>query len=197
MNKEHLGVCGMSDMEKRAMSFSFERHSGQRRKYTGFPYITHPSAVAELVRMVEHTEEMLAAAWLHDVVEDTRTTLKEVGSLFGPDVLEMVGYLTNVSVPEDGNRRTRKDIDLKHLSSSTPRTKTIKLADIIDNCRSILEHDEKFAKVYIREKVRALGFLRDGDKWLYTIACGIVGTNGEYDLGPKSTDANNKKLKLA
>lgn len=51
---------------------------GQVRKYTGEPYINHPAAVAELVSSVPHTPEMLAAAWLHDTVEDTPITLLDI-----------------------------------------------------------------------------------------------------------------------
>ncbi len=62
----------------------------------------------ELVRSVPHTEEMLAAAWLHDTVEDTPTTLGDIESHFGPKVAELVRMLTNVSRAEDGNRFERK-----------------------------------------------------------------------------------------
>lgn len=62
----------MGDLEERAREFATEAHKSidQRRKYTNQPYIVHPLTVAELVRTVPHTEEMIAAALLHDVVEE-------------------------------------------------------------------------------------------------------------------------------
>lgn len=94
----------------RARRYATKAHAAidQRRKYTDDPYIVHPQAVMELVRSVPHTEEMLAAAWLHDTVEDTPTTLGDIDSHFGPKVAELVRMLTNVSHAEDGNRFERK-----------------------------------------------------------------------------------------
>ena len=56
---------------------------GQVRKYTGERYIQHPCAVVNLVLSVPHTEEMIAAAWLHDVVEDTEASLADIGEELG------------------------------------------------------------------------------------------------------------------
>lgn len=97
-------------LAERARRYATKAHAAidQRRKYTDDPYIVHPQAVMELVRSVPHTEEMLAAAWLHDTVEDTPTTLGDIDSHFGPKVAELVRMLTNVSHAEDGNRFERK-----------------------------------------------------------------------------------------
>jgi (p)ppGpp synthase/HD superfamily hydrolase len=83
-------------METKAKEFATRYHASidQRRKYTNEPYINHPAAVAELVRSVPHTEEMLCAAWLHDVVEDTPCTLIEVEQTFGMEVACLVEMLT-------------------------------------------------------------------------------------------------------
>ena len=99
----------MVDMESRALSFATAAHASidQRRKYTGEPYIVHPVAVAEIVRSVPHTPEMIAAAYLHDVVEDTPVTIAEIESEFGSTISGLVGWLTDVSAPSDGNRRSR------------------------------------------------------------------------------------------
>ena len=63
---------------KKAIEFATKAHEGQVRKYTGEPYIVHPLEVAEIVKTVEHTEEMLMAAVLHDTVEDTDTTIEDI-----------------------------------------------------------------------------------------------------------------------
>jgi (p)ppGpp synthase/HD superfamily hydrolase len=174
----------MSDLEERARAFATAAHArvGQVRKYTGVPYITHPAAVAEIVRSVPHTPEMLAAAWLHDVVEDTGTPATAILEAFGPEVAELVAWLTDVSTPADGNRARRKAIDCAHSAKATPAAKTVKLADLIDNSRSILAHDPGFARLYLAEKRALLGVLRDGDETLWARADEIVAA-GQRQLG--------------
>ena len=157
----------MSELLEIAINFASAAHSGQKRKYSGIPYITHPIAVMEIVSTVEHDENMLIAAVLHDVVEDTKRTLNDIKYYFGDDVAELVGHLTDVSKPEDGKRSIRKEIDAVHLSKACGRAKTIKLADLVHNSQSIIENDERFAKVYIAEKERLLDSLVGGDRYLY------------------------------
>lgn len=150
----------------RAIAFATEAHAGQTRKYSGEPYVNHPIAVAEIVRSVQHTEEMVIAALLHDVVEDTPTTLLDIKNAFGPTVATLVAWLTDISTPFHGNRAARKELDRMHLSLAPPAAQTIKLADLIDNTASIKEHDPNFWKVYGAEKLRLLEVLRDGDETL-------------------------------
>lgn len=169
-------VLAGSVIERRAMEFATHYHGiiDHRRKYTGEPYIVHPAAVAKIVKTVSHTPEMVAAAWLHDVVEDTPATIEEVRGTFGAEVAGLVEMLTDVSRPEDGNRSKRKAIDLAHIAHATPSAKTIKLADLIDNTRSIVAHDAGFACVYLVEKARLLKVLRDGDPALWFMADSIL-----------------------
>lgn len=166
-------------MEDRARKFAEAAHAGinQRRKYSGEPYIAHPAAVAELVRSVPHTEAMICAAWLHDTVEDTPATLTDVEREFGAEVAALVEQLTDVSRPEDGNRKKRKTIDREHTAKASAQAKTIKLADLIDNTRSIVERDPDFAKVYLAEKVLLLEVLREGDATLWALAAAMVTPN--------------------
>jgi (p)ppGpp synthase/HD superfamily hydrolase len=157
------------DLEARALAFAKAAHESidQRRKHTGEPYIVHPIAVAEIVRSVPHTPEMIAAAYLHDVVEDTPVTIEQIRTAFGDKVAELVDWLTDVSRPGDGNRRVRKQIDLRHTAKAPPEAKTIKLADLIDNSLTIAKHDRGFWPVYRREKLALLEVLKDGDKTLW------------------------------
>lgn len=159
-------------METSAKEFAAAAHAraGQLRKYTHEPYIAHPAAVVELVRSVPHTEAMLCAAWLHDVVEDTPVTIEEVAHLFGAEVASLVEMLTDVSKPSDGNRVERKALDRAHTAMASPAAKTIKLADLIDNTSSIAEHDPKFAQVYLAEKALLLDVLQEGDSTLRAMA---------------------------
>jgi (p)ppGpp synthase/HD superfamily hydrolase len=162
----------MIDLEQRALAFAKAAHESidQRRKYTSEPYIVHPMAVAELVRSVPHTPEMIAAAYLHDVVEDTPITIGQVRAEFGPVVGDLVEWLTDVSKPSDGNRRVRKELDRQHLAKAPPDAKTIKLADLIDNALTIRERDRSFWKVYKREKMALLEVLKEGDPTLWAKA---------------------------
>ena len=160
------------ELEQRALHFATAAHGSidQRRKYTGEPYIVHPIAVAELVRSVPHDEAMSASALLHDAVEDTPVTITEIEAEFGDEVAELVGWLTDVSRPQDGNRRKRKHFDLLHTAKAPPPAKTIKLADLIDNTRTISRYDPSFWPVYRREKEALLHVLREGDPKLWAQA---------------------------
>ena len=164
----------MSSLIEEAMMFAATKHSGQVRKYTGVPYITHPCAVAGLVASVSNDEEMVAAAFLHDVIEDCGINDERLKATFGPRVAALVAMVTDTSRPSDGNRRVRKRIDLEHLAQGCPEAKTIKLADIIDNTSTILAYDPQFAAVYLREKQELLPHLEEGSETLYNLAFKMV-----------------------
>lgn len=165
-----------NELVTRARVFATAAHAAidQRRKYTNDPYIVHPAAVAALVENAGGTREMVAAAWLHDVIEDTKVSLELIEEQFGMTVAAYVGWLTDASKPADGNRAARKKIDMAHISRACSQAKTIKLADIIDNSRSIFEHDPKFAKVYLKEKRELLAVLADGNGELFKTAYVIL-----------------------
>lgn len=161
---------------ERARVFATAAHAavGQKRKYTFEPYIVHPTEVASIVASVPHTEEMLAAAYLHDTVEDTGVTMDDIEAEFGSEVRQLVGWLTDVSQPHDGNRAHRKAVDREHTARAPANAQTIKLADLISNCTSILVHDEAFAKIYLEEKRLLLEVLTKGDPILLERARSIV-----------------------
>ena len=162
---------------ERARVFATAAHAAvkQVRKYTFEPYIGHPAEVASIVATVPHTDEMLAAAWLHDTVEDTGVTIVDIQAEFGNEVAELVGWLTDVSTPEQGNRAVRKAIDREHTAMAPAAAATVKLADLIANSRSIMAHDPAFAKVYLEEKRMLLEVLTRGDATLMAQARQIVG----------------------
>ncbi|MCD1126655.1 HD domain-containing protein [Jinshanibacter sp. LJY008] len=159
----------MGELERRARVFATQAHTeiNQRRKYTNAPYIVHPAAVVELVRSVPHTQEMIAAAWLHDTVEDTMVSLKDIEQYFGHRVANYVEMLTKVSRSTDGDRKARFHLDLMHTARACPEAKTIKLADIIDNSRNIAHFDPEFAVDYLGEKRNQLEVLVQGDRGLF------------------------------
>jgi (p)ppGpp synthase/HD superfamily hydrolase len=164
----------MSDLVQKAKEFATCAHEGQVRKYTGAPYIVHPVEVMEIVKTVKHDDTMLAAALLHDVVEDTKYTLDDIRAEFGEDVASLVEYLTDVSKLEDGNRETRKAKDREHSAGASASAQTVKLADLISNSLDIVKHDPNFAKIYMLEKFLLLGVLTHGDKILFRRALKLV-----------------------
>ncbi|HET6420978.1 MAG TPA: HD domain-containing protein, partial [Geobacteraceae bacterium] len=159
----------MEDVVEKARRYATSAHAriNQLRKYSLKPYDVHLKAVAGLVASVTGDRSMIAASWLHDTVEDTPVTFEDLEREFGADVMNLVKELTDVSKPGDGNRAARKTIDLQHLAEASPRAKTIKLADIIDNCGDICRHDPKFGRVYLGEMQALLQVLNEGDRRLY------------------------------
>ena len=160
-----------------ALTFAYGAHSrcGQLRKYTNEPYIVHPMEVVSLVETVPwHTPLMLVAAALHDVVEDTDVSLLQIRHTFGPKVASLVDQLTEVAKMDDGNRTTRAAINRIHSAHASPCAKTIKLADVISNCSSIVQHDRAFAAVYLPEKLELLAVLIEGDSELWRRAYDII-----------------------
>lgn len=165
-----------SEIIIRARLFATAAHYavGQKRRYTGDPYIIHPTSVAYMVAEVGGSYEMVAAAFLHDVVEDTEVTIDIIRDEFGGEVAKLVDGLTDVSKPSDGNRKFRKNLDRLHLANQSNECKTIKLADLIDNSRSIITHDPVFAKVYMQEMSELLWVLKGGNTSLFNMATDIV-----------------------
>jgi (p)ppGpp synthase/HD superfamily hydrolase len=184
----------MNIVEK-ARVFATAAHAAvkQVRKYTGEPYINHPFHVMSIVKTVPHTDAMLAAALLHDTVEDTGVTFELIEQEFGSEVAVLVGWLTDVSMPEDGNRAGRKQIDLEHTADAPAEAQTIKLADLISNTASIVKHDMNFAETYLKEKQALLQVLTKGDRTLLSWAQATV-VNGQSVIEHNRVQESLKKL---
>ncbi|WP_455212646.1 HD domain-containing protein [Kaarinaea lacus] len=180
----------MSELIERAKQFATRAHQriDHRRKYNNQPYHVHLEAVAKLVTTVTDDEEMVAAAWLHDVVEDTPATLEDLEKAFGPSVTQLVKELTDISRPSDGNRAERKAIDRQHIAQASAKAKTVKLADLIDNCKDITHHDQRFAQVYLSEMSALLDVLGGGDSRLFKQAHEV------YEKSLKKLGPRDKKL---
>lgn len=163
-------------LEEQARRYATQAHleSGQRRKYTDEPYIVHPAAVVELVRSITDNPVMLAAAWLHDTVEDTATTLNDIENHFGDEVAKLVEMLTDTAPQSAKNRAARKVAHFRHTAHASPEAQTIKLADIIDNTRSIVRFDPHFARVYLIEKKVQIELLRQGNAELWRQAAANI-----------------------
>src|SRR5262245_11748478 len=127
---------------------------GQTRRYSGEAYMVHLEAVAGILR--KHGVDapvVLAAAYLHDTVEDTATTIEEIYDSFGEEIAELVYWLTDA---ETGRRKVRKLMSAWRLSRAPWNAKLVKLADLADNSADICRKDRYFAPVYLREKAKIL-----------------------------------------
>ena len=148
---------------------------GQTRKYTGDPYIVHPIEVAGIVKSVGAAPEVVAAAYLHDVVEDTDVDISVINQIFGAVVAEYVQLLSDPPKTENSpNRKARKELDRNRLAAAPAEVQTIKIADLISNTGSIVQHDPKFAKVYLQEKRALLEVLTRGNAELRERAFNIL-----------------------
>ena len=133
---------GKQDPLRWAKFFATVRHSTQT--YGGLPYTHHLAAVeCVLVRFGITDEDMLTAAWLHDVVEDTSTKAKEIAEMFNDRVASLVSSVTN----EPGeNRKVRAALTYPKIRASADAVR-LKLADRIAN----VENGGKLVDMYRRE----------------------------------------------
>ena len=160
----------MSDLILRAKSFAHYAHDfiDQKRKYSGEPYWTHTDAVAALVERYGGSPEMVAAAHLHDVLEDVNLKIpfcneELLNALFGRGVCNLVIDLTDHYNPEgfpNWNRAKRKQMEALRLADCSDAVKLIKCADIYHNTKSIVKEDPGFAKIYLKEKEYLLSVMQ-------------------------------------
>jgi (p)ppGpp synthase/HD superfamily hydrolase len=150
---------------KLAKQFATEAHGsvGQLRKYTNEPYIVHPAQVAKIVTEIGADKASIAAAWCHDVLEDTKTTPIELLTLLGEDVYGLVRELTDVYTDKSMPRWKRKTLENHRILKISSRAQTIKLADMIANLSDIRHAPDSFAKLYVAEKMATFKFLYKGD----------------------------------
>ena len=132
------------DLEK-ALLFSINKHDGQIRSGNQKPYIFHPISVANILFTIKESRNifMLAiCALLHDTVEDTDTTLKEISDLFGPTVASIVDELT--SDKEEISRTGKAKYLTEKMNRMSSYALCIKLCDRLDNLRDSASMNEKF-----------------------------------------------------
>jgi len=161
-------------MYEEAVEFATKAHGSQVRDYTGIPYVTHPIAVAELVSAFDARPEVVIAAVLHDVVEDTPVTLEEIKSVFGEEVAKIVKYVTKVATPEDGNRKKRFSLNASHYMKGCSGAHNIKIADAIHNLSTLKQYDPEFYSVYRLEKAALNILLTKADSGLSDILTDII-----------------------
>lgn len=149
----------------RAFLFAQRAHKEQIRKYTGDPYIIHPTAVAALALHTGLSEHAVVAALLHDVIEDRGVTADDLLAAGFHEVA--VRYVVALSDPPKdspvygtkNNREGRKAFIRERYKTAESEVQSVKLCDLIDNTKSIVEHDRNFAVKYLREKADLLEVL--------------------------------------
>ena len=120
----------------RAILFAVQAHAGTERRGKGFPYIVHPMEAMAIVATMTSDQEILAAAVLHDVGEDTDVTLDEIRDRFGGRVADLVDSESDRS--GDGwDWLARKQFSLQRLREATREEKMVALGDKLSNMRAI------------------------------------------------------------
>ena len=124
----------------KAIEFATRAHSGQTRKGGSLPYIVHPMEAMAIVASVTSDPELLAAAALHDVVEDTPYTLSDIRAEFGPRVAELVKAETEVKIGGGSAEEAwvhRRQGTLDRLAAASRDAKIVALGDKLSNMRAI------------------------------------------------------------
>ncbi len=130
--------------------FALAKHSGQVRRHDGRDYIAHLDGVVAI--LVEHghkSPDIIAAAFLHDTLEKSDTTMESLIETFGKDVAELVYWLTDM---EKESREVRALQAAWRLARAPWNAKLIKLADIIDNGTAIVLYNPDFGPTFLEEK---------------------------------------------
>lgn len=164
----------MDEILAKITDFGDQAHGEQLRKYAPDRYMVHPVRVMEKLKSYTDDITILAAALLHDVLEDTPVTRSQMQDfletlLTAPQAertAELVVELSDVYVKKDFpnlNRRTRKSKELERLEKTSADSQTIKYSDILDNSLEISDQDPQFARVYLSEASLILKKLDKGN----------------------------------
>ena len=147
-----------SPLVERAMRIAAKAHRHHHRKGSDLPYITHSAHAAMiLLRAGIDDDEILAAALLHDVVEDTEHTLEMLASDFPPKVVQLVAAMTERKHDHDGRKRSwldRKEEHLRHIAAEPWEARAIVLADKLHNLGSMVEDLDSGADLWSRFNAR-------------------------------------------
>jgi guanosine-3',5'-bis(diphosphate) 3'-pyrophosphohydrolase len=171
----------MDELLEKIQAFAAQYHNGQTRKYSSESYIHHLIRVKDMLTAYTQDETILAAALLHDIIEDTPVTREDLKKFLtsiteeekAVRISNLVDELTDVYVKDkypQWNRRKRKAMELKRLEKTSAASQTVKYADIIDNCRLIVKDDPEFAGTFLNECLTLLKKINKGDPLLYNKA---------------------------
>ena len=124
----------------RAIIFAVKAHTGTERRGKGYPYIIHPMEAVEIVATMTKDQELLAAAILHDTVEDTNVTVDQIRDEFGDRVADLVASESDempVGISEEDSWHARKQAAIDRLSKASREAKIVAMGDKLSNMRAI------------------------------------------------------------
>ena len=124
----------------RAIIFAVRAHAGTERRGKGFPYIVHPLEAVEIVATMTRDQELLAAAALHDTVEDTDVTIEQIRAEFGDRIASLVASESDTfeaGVSEEQSWHARKQAAIDRLARASHDAKIVALGDKLSNMRAI------------------------------------------------------------
>lgn len=142
------------DIIDRAYIYSAKVHEGQMR-LSGEPYLSHPLEVAYILADMRLDSVSIAAALLHDVIEDTHATLEEIKDMFGPDVSHIVSGVTKLSSLAFDSSQARQAESIRRMilaMADDIRVVLIKLADRLHNMRTLHFHTNEQKKIKIAQE---------------------------------------------
>lgn len=129
-----------TELLDRAIVFAVRAHAGTERRGKGFPYIVHPMEAMEIVATMTPDQELLAAAALHDTVEDTDVTVEQIRAEFGDRIAGLVAAESDAfveGVSEEDSWHDRKKAAIDRLAKAPHDAKIVALGDKLSNMRAI------------------------------------------------------------
>lgn len=154
-----------TDLLDRAINFAVNAHHNTERRGKGFPYIVHPMEAVEIVASITPDQELLAAAALHDTVEDTDVTVEDIRREFGDRVAELVhsesdqidGVVFTADGDESATWHARKQAAIDRLAAASHDAKIVAMGDKLSNMRAIYRDymtkgDELWKIFHVKDK---------------------------------------------
>ena len=129
-----------TELLDRAIVFAVRAHAGTERRGKGFPYIVHPLEAVEIVATMTPDQELLAAAALHDTVEDTDVTIEQIRVEFGDRIASLVASESDIKVSGVSSEESwhiRKQAAIDRLAAASLDAKKVALGDKLSNMRAI------------------------------------------------------------
>ena len=149
-----------SDLLDRAIIFAVNAHHNTERRGKGFPYIVHPMEAVEIVATITPDQELLAAAALHDTIEDTDVTVEQIREAFGDRVAELVHSESDQfteGVSEEDSWHDRKQAAIDRLAAASHDAKIVAMGDKLSNMRAIwrdyqIQGDALWSIFHVKDK---------------------------------------------
>ena len=149
-----------TELLDRAIIFAVRAHHNTERRGKGFPYIVHPMEAVEIVATITPNQELLAAAALHDTIEDTDVTVEQLRAEFGDRIASLVHYESDQftdGVSEEDSWHDRKQAAIDRLAAASHDAKIVALGDKLSNMRAIardyaIKGDELWKIFHVTDK---------------------------------------------